>query len=134
MLPESLVVVLEGKPYLKFQASHATLVKMLLGQTGASFSQNAALESLKSQRDMLVLKAYKAKSQEAQLFEDEDSRTDAKSIEIEECFVTLDNGLQCGVQKKHKSTHDLLVLMETKHLDLFFSLILEEPGTVKLVV
>ena len=83
---------------------------------------------------MLVLKAYKEKSQQAQLFEDEDSKNDAKTIEIEECFVTLDNGLQCGAQKKHKSTHDLLVLMETKHLDLFFSLILEEPGTVKLVV
>ena len=51
VLPPSLVVQLASKQHLKFQASHATLVKLLLGQAGASFSHAAVLESLRSPRE-----------------------------------------------------------------------------------
>ena len=44
-----------------------------------------------------MLKAYKDKSQ--QLFDDEENKGDMKSIEIEQSYATLENGLQCGVQK-----------------------------------
>ena len=128
VLPDSLLVLLEdGKKYLKIQASHYILVRLLLGKASGSLSAAPGLEDLKHQRELKV--AQEAKKQvlngPQDLFEDE--AEDAKvPLALHGSSITLDNGLQIGLQKKHKSNHDLLVLLDPNMLEKAFKIIAQD--------
>ncbi|CAE7298765.1 unnamed protein product, partial [Symbiodinium sp. KB8] len=65
--------------------------------------------------------------------DDEDKEKEALKgiVDFEPGFVVLDNGLQLGVYSRHKSTQDLLVLLDEKHLEQAFEILTTDAPPAK---
>ena len=84
------------------------------------------MQELKKKRDLAGLRHVTKKDADKDLFsDDEDKEKEALKgiVDFEPGFVVLDNGLQLGVCSRHKSTQDLLVLLDEKHLEQAFEIL-----------
>ena len=127
-LPAEFVVEVAGLQYLKFQPSHRTFVKLLLGceEGRGSLTSSKGVEELKELRDRAVLNHLKSSQSSGgeKLFassEDEPRMPKtAVTVDLPE-YVTVE-GIQIGLAEKHSPKKDLLVLFNDDTLENFSSL------------
>ena len=126
VLDEQFVVEIKNQKYVKIQGSHPTWLKLLQGHSRGTLSGSDGMQELKKKRDLEVLRQVTKKDADKDLFsDDEDKEKEALKgiVDFEPGFVVLDTGLQLGVYSRHKSTHDLLVLLDEKHLEQAFEIL-----------
>ncbi|CAE7228312.1 unnamed protein product [Symbiodinium sp. CCMP2592] len=131
VVPPELIVSIGELNYLKVQPSNRTLMKLLLGaRTAGSLTSSPGLQQLRQGREDAIAKAIKEESKEKgsgadDLFTEPKIKKPTKLASTTLEFVMVD-GLQIGLQQKHKASTDLLVLMESDTLDKVFTKITED--------
>ncbi|OLP78562.1 hypothetical protein AK812_SmicGene41256, partial [Symbiodinium microadriaticum] len=134
VLDEQFVVEIKNQKYVKIQGSHPTWLKLLQGHSRGTLSGSDGMQELKKKRDLEVLRQVTKKDADKDLFsDDEDKEKEALKgiVDFEPGFVVLDTGLQLGVYSRHKSTHDLLVLLDEKHLEQAFEILTTDAPPAK---
>lgn len=127
VVPDELLVEIGEAKYLKIQPSHRIMMKLLLGsRTAGSLTSSPGLMKLKEARDEAIAEALKKEKGSGA----DDLFPDAKKKKVKVTFPTVDfvivDGLQMGVQPKHKVSMDLLVLLDPETLDTVFTKITED--------
>ena len=131
VVPDDLIVDIGEVKYLKVQPSNRILMKLLLGaRTAGSLTSSPGLQQLREGREEAIAKAMKEESKErgsgaGDLFTAPKTKKPTKLTSPSLDFVMVD-GLQIGLQPKHKATTDLLVLLEPDTLDKVFTKIVED--------
>ena len=135
-VPNDLLVEIGETKYLKIQPSNRIMMKLLLGsRTAGSLTSSPGLQKLKEAREEALAESFK--KDDAKKRGAGDLFPDAKKTKIKVTCPTVDfvlvDGIQIGVQSKHRSSMDLLILLEPDSLEQVFKRITEDSCVLRRV-